>query len=64
LGELSKARAKAERRKKSNGEWIIKSGDRIFVSRTAVILSKQLSRKEFSVLEEIVNIYSRCLRMC
>jgi putative transposase len=32
-----------------------------FVGRTAVIPSKQLSRREFRTLEEIVNIYSEVL---
>ncbi|MDT7887729.1 MAG: hypothetical protein RQ885_01980 [Desulfurococcales archaeon] len=45
MREVSKARAKAERRKKSNGELVIKPEDRIFVSRTAVIPSKQLSKR-------------------
>jgi putative transposase len=31
------------------------------VSRTAVLSSKQLSRREFRTLEEIVNIYSKML---
>jgi hypothetical protein len=56
----------AGRMKKSNKKWIwvVKPGDRIFVSRTAVIPPKKLSRKDFRVLEEIVNIYQRCLEMC
>jgi hypothetical protein len=51
------------RRNKDNKEYrcVAKSGDRIFVSRTAVIPSKQLSRKEFRALEEVVNIYTRML---
>jgi hypothetical protein len=51
------------RRKKSDKKWmwVTKPGDRIFVSRTAVIPSKQLSRRDFRMLEEVVNIYSRML---
>jgi hypothetical protein len=41
--------------------WVAKPGDKIVVSRTAVIPSKKLSRREFRALEEIVNIYSRML---
>jgi len=41
--------------------WVTKPGDRIFVSRTAFLPLKKLSRRDFSVLEEIVNIYSRML---
>ena len=36
--------------------WVIKPGDKIVVSRTAVIPSKKLSRRDFKVLEEVVNI--------
>jgi hypothetical protein len=48
----------ARRRKKRDKKWmwVAKPGDRIFVSRTAAIPSKKLSKKEFRVLEEIVNI--------
>jgi IS605 OrfB family transposase len=41
--------------------WVAKPGDKIVVSRTAAIPSKQLSRRDFKVLEEILNIYSRML---
>jgi hypothetical protein len=41
--------------------WIAKPGDKIVVSRTAVIPSKKLSRREFRALEEILNIYGRML---
>jgi IS605 OrfB family transposase len=41
--------------------WVIKPGDKIVVSRTAVIPSKKLSRREFRALEEILNIYSKML---
>jgi hypothetical protein len=45
--------------------WVAKPGDKIVVSRTAFLPSKQLSRREFRALEEIVNIYiARCLEMC
>jgi hypothetical protein len=44
--------------------WVVKPGDKIVVSRTAVIPSKQISRREFRALEEILNIYRRCLEMC
>jgi hypothetical protein len=48
----------ARRRKKRDKKWIwvVEPGDKIVVSRTAVIPSKKLSRKEFRALEEIVNI--------
>jgi hypothetical protein len=36
--------------------WVVKPGDKIVVSRTAVIPSKKLSRRDFKVLEEVVNI--------
>jgi mRNA-degrading endonuclease RelE of RelBE toxin-antitoxin system len=53
----------ARRRKKRDKRWmwVAKPGDKIVVSRTAVIPSKKLSRREFRALEEIVNIYSRML---
>jgi hypothetical protein len=41
--------------------WVAKPGDKIVVSRTAFLPSKQLSRREFRALEEIVNIYTRML---
>jgi len=41
--------------------WVVKPGDKIVVSRTAILPSKQLSRREFRALEEILNIYSRML---
>jgi putative transposase len=51
------------RMKKSGKKWmwVAKPGDKIVVSRTAVIPSKKLSRRDFKVLEEILNIYSRML---
>ncbi len=53
----------ARRSKKSDKRWmwVAKPGDKIVVSRTAVIPSKKLSRRDFRALEEIVNIYSRML---
>jgi hypothetical protein len=36
--------------------WVAKPGEKIVVSRTAIIPSKQLSRREFRALEEVVNI--------
>jgi hypothetical protein len=56
----------ARRMKKRDEKWmwVAKPGDRIFISRTAVLPSKQLSKREFRALEEIVNIYQRCLEMC
>jgi hypothetical protein len=41
--------------------WAVKPGNRIFVSRTAFLPLKKLSRRDFRALEEIVNIYSRML---
>ena len=41
--------------------WAVKPGNRILVSRTAFLPLKKLSRRDFRVLEEIVNIYSRML---
>jgi hypothetical protein len=53
----------ARRRKKRDKKWmwVAKPGDRIFVSKTAILSSKKLSRKEFRVLEEILNIYTKML---
>jgi hypothetical protein len=45
LGELSKARAKARRRDGEKWEWVVKPGDKIVASRTAVLPSKKLSRR-------------------
>ncbi|MDT7888628.1 MAG: hypothetical protein RQ885_06590 [Desulfurococcales archaeon] len=48
----------ARGKKKSDKKWmwVVEPGDKIVVSRTAVIPPKKLSRKEFRALEEIVNI--------
>jgi len=53
----------ARGKKKSDKKWmwVVRPGDKIVVSRTAVLSSKQLSKREFRALEEIVNIYSRML---
>ncbi|MDT7887624.1 MAG: hypothetical protein RQ885_01445 [Desulfurococcales archaeon] len=53
--------AKGKKKSDEKWMWVAKPGDRIFVSRTAVIPSKQLSRREFRALEEILNIYSKML---
>ena len=58
---MSKARAKARRRGGEKWEWVIKPGDKIVASRTAILPSKKLSRREFRALEEILNIYGRML---
>jgi hypothetical protein len=44
--------------------WVAKPGDKIVVSRTAFLPSKQLSRREFRALKEILNIYSKMLWIC
>jgi hypothetical protein len=56
----------ARRMKKRDKKWmwVAKPGDRIFVSRTAVLPSKQLSKREFRALEEIGIYIARCLEMC
>ena len=41
--------------------WVAKPRDKIAASRTAILPSKKLSRRDFRALEEIVNIYSRML---
>jgi hypothetical protein len=56
------ARGKKKRDKK--WMWVAKPGDRVFVSRTAILPSKKLSRKEFRALKEILNIYSKMLWRC
>jgi DNA polymerase III sliding clamp (beta) subunit (PCNA family) len=53
--------ARGKRKRDKRWMWVAKLGDKIVVSRTAVIPSKKLSRREFRALEEIVNIYSRML---
>jgi hypothetical protein len=56
----------ARRMKKRDKKWmwVAKPGDRIFISRTAVLPSKQLSKREFRALEEIGIYIARCLEMC
>jgi hypothetical protein len=53
--------ARGKRKSDKRLMWVAKPGERIVVSRTAVIPSKKLSRREFRALEEILNIYSRML---
>jgi len=53
------AREKKKRDKK--WVWVVKPGDKIVASRTAVLPSKQLSRRDFRMLEEVVNTYSKML---
>jgi len=53
--------ARGKRKRGKKWMWVVKPGDRIFVSRTAAIPSKKLSKREFRALEEILNIYSRML---
>jgi hypothetical protein len=53
--------ARGKRKRDKRWMWVAKPGDKIVVSRTAVIPSKKLSRREFRALEEVVNIYSRML---
>jgi hypothetical protein len=48
--------ARGKKKSDERWMWVAKPGDRIFVSRTAVIPSKKLSKREFRALEEIVNI--------
>jgi mRNA-degrading endonuclease RelE of RelBE toxin-antitoxin system len=50
--------ARGKRKRDKRWMWVVKPEDKIVVSRTAVIPSKRLSRRSFSVLEEILNIYS------
>ena len=53
----------ARRMKKRDEKWmwVAKPGDGIVASRTAAIPSKQISRRDFRALEEILNIYGRML---
>jgi IS605 OrfB family transposase len=53
--------ARGKRKRDKRWMWVAKPGDKIVVSRTAVIPSKKLSKREFRALEEVVNIYSRML---
>jgi hypothetical protein len=48
--------ARGKRKRDKRWMWVVKPGDKIVVSRTAVIPSKKLSRRDFKVLEEVVNI--------
>jgi hypothetical protein len=53
--------ARGKRKRDKRLMWVAKPGDRIFVSRTAAIPSKKLSKRDFRALEEILNIYGRML---
>ena len=53
--------ARGRKKRDKRWMWAAKPGDKIVVGRTAAIPSKQISRREFRALEEIVNIYSRML---
>jgi hypothetical protein len=48
--------ARGKRKRDKRWMWVVKPGDKIVTSRTAILPSKKLSRRGFSVLEEIVNI--------
>jgi hypothetical protein len=48
--------ARGKRKRDKRWMWVAKPGDKIVTSRTAILPSKKLSRRGFSVLEEIVNI--------
>jgi len=48
--------ARGKRKRDKRWIWVAKPGDKIVTSRTAILSSKQLSRREFRALEEIVNI--------
>jgi putative ubiquitin-RnfH superfamily antitoxin RatB of RatAB toxin-antitoxin module len=52
LGIMARGKKKSDKK----WMWVVEPGDKIVVSRTAVIPPKKLSRKEFRALEEIVNI--------
>jgi IS605 OrfB family transposase len=53
--------ARRSKKRDKRWMWVAKPGDKIVVSRTAILPSKQISRREFRALEEILNIYSRML---
>jgi hypothetical protein len=48
--------AGGKRKRDKRWMWVAKPGDKIVTSRTAILPSKKLSRRGFSVLEEVVNI--------
>jgi hypothetical protein len=52
LGIMARGKKKSDKK----WMWVAKPGDKIVVSRTAVIPPKKLSRRDFRALEEIVNI--------
>ncbi len=61
---MSKARAKAKSRgDDEKWEWAVKPGERVVVRRTVILISKQLTRKEFRTVEEALNIYTRMLEI-
>jgi hypothetical protein len=53
--------ARGKRKRDKRLMWVVKPGDKIVASRTVILPSKKLSRRGFSVLEEVVNIYGRML---
>jgi hypothetical protein len=56
----------ARRRKKRDKKWmwVVKPGDKIVVSRTAVIPSKKLSRRGSGHWKRSRTYIARCLEMC
>jgi IS605 OrfB family transposase len=53
--------ARGKRKRDKMWIWVAKPGDKIVASRTAILPSKKLFRRDFRALEEIVNIYTRML---
>jgi putative transposase len=53
--------ARGKRKRGKKWMWVVEPGDKIVVSRTAILPSKKLSRRDFRALEEILNIYGRML---
>ncbi|MFZ8823562.1 MAG: hypothetical protein ACO2O0_05365 [Desulfurococcales archaeon] len=53
--------ARGKRKRDKMWIWVAKPRDKIAASRTAILPSKKLSRRDFRALEEIVNIYARML---
>ncbi|MFZ8824544.1 MAG: hypothetical protein ACO2O0_10445 [Desulfurococcales archaeon] len=48
--------ARGKRKRDKRWMWVVKPGDKIVTSRTVILPSKKLSRRDFKVLEEVVNI--------
>ena len=48
--------ARGKRKRDKRWMWVVKPGDKMVASGTAILPSKRLSRRGFSVLEEVVNI--------